>query len=41
MMLTYLSNLYNLSYGKEENNVKELDIACNSDIAVSSTIGRN
>ena len=41
MSLAYLSHSYNQSYGKEENNGKELDIACNSGIAVGYTISRN
>ncbi len=41
MSLRYLSHSYNVNYGKEEDNVKKHDIACNSGIAVSYTISRN
>ena len=41
MSLIYQPHLYNQCYGKEENNGKELDIACNSGIVVGYTINRN
>ena len=41
MSLTYQLHLYNMNYGEEENNGKNLDTANHSGIAVSCTSSRS